>query len=209
MPFEKVEKIWDNGTAFIIGGGPSLRDFDFTPLHNRNIIGCNCAFMLGEWVDICWFGDSMWFDQNRVLLAHFPGLKYHCCHRHKDRPDTFRIARGKPEGIETDPYKVSWNNNTGASAINLAYHLGARKVILLGFDMKFGSDKENNWHNYYERLEVSKRGDDWYPYDRFLRSFIQIQKDAQKLDLEILNATPDSALTLFPMISFEEALLIK
>jgi hypothetical protein len=50
-------KIWQNSTAFIIGGGPSIKDLDVTKIQNRRVIGTNNAYQMGDWVDICWFGD--------------------------------------------------------------------------------------------------------------------------------------------------------
>ena len=51
MPEWKPEPIWKDQEAFIIGGGPSLRDFDWSLLRDKNTIGCNNAFRLGP--DIC------------------------------------------------------------------------------------------------------------------------------------------------------------
>jgi len=50
-------KIWNNGTVFILGGGPSLLDNNFDLIENKHVIGINNAYRLGDWVDICWFGD--------------------------------------------------------------------------------------------------------------------------------------------------------
>jgi hypothetical protein len=50
-------KMWAGGTAFIVGGGPSLKGVDLTPIHHRRVIGVNNAYRMGNWVDICWFGD--------------------------------------------------------------------------------------------------------------------------------------------------------
>jgi len=53
----KPPQIWKDGIAFILGGGPSLNDVDFDLIKNRRIIGVNNAYQLGDWVDVCWFGD--------------------------------------------------------------------------------------------------------------------------------------------------------
>ena len=53
----KPPKIWKGGTAYIIGGGPSVNDADLSLIHDRRVIGVNNAYSLGGWVDVCWFGD--------------------------------------------------------------------------------------------------------------------------------------------------------
>lgn len=50
-------KIWRGQTVFIIGGGPSINDTPLHLLHGRRVIGVNNAYLLGPWVDVCWFGD--------------------------------------------------------------------------------------------------------------------------------------------------------
>jgi hypothetical protein len=197
-----VPKLWPDSRVFIIGGGPSLKNVPLDILRNKRVIGANNSFMFGDWVDVCWFVDSVWYEDNKVRLEEFPGLKIHCCNRHADRPGTLRIMRSNNKfGIEKDPSKISWNMCSGSSAINLAYHLGAKSVVLLGFDMKINDNGENNWHNLH-RPKPKK----WNPYRRFLDCFPTIKSDAKSLGLEILNATPDSALTIFPMIKLEDAL---
>lgn len=196
-----VQKLCDKGTVFIIGGGPSLKGFDFSKISDKHIIGVNNAFMLGDFVDVCWFGDVNWYERNKSQLDNFKGLKYHCCNRSASRPDTIRYTRGKPQGIDKDPTKVAWNNNSGGSAINLAYHLGAARIILLGFDMKFNEFGENNWHDYHV-----KRDPKWNPYYRFLKCFPMIAHDAKKLGIEIINTSLDSALNMFPKKSIDEVL---
>lgn len=53
----RVPPIWSGGTAWIIGGGPSVKDLDLSPIHQYRVIGVNNAYQFGHWVDACWFGD--------------------------------------------------------------------------------------------------------------------------------------------------------
>lgn len=196
-------KIWsETSTAYILGGGPSLLTMDLTPIHDKHVIGVNNAYRLGDWVDVCWFGDYEWYGLHRLELFKFYGLKVHCCNIDAERPGIKELGRGKPWGIDKRRDYVAWNDNSGASAINLAYHLGVRTVVLLGFDMKFGENRKNNWHEDH-KLPPHK---DWNPYPKFLRNFPIIKQEADKLGLTILNATPDSALDVFPMVKLEETL---
>jgi hypothetical protein len=53
----RIPKMWKGQTVFIIGGGPSLNGTPLHLIHEHRVIGVNCAYMLGDWVDVCWFGD--------------------------------------------------------------------------------------------------------------------------------------------------------
>ena len=62
MPLWKPEKVWDDLDAFIIGGGHSLKSFNWDLLKSEMTIGCNMAYSLGQ--EICKifiFGDNKWF----------------------------------------------------------------------------------------------------------------------------------------------------
>ena len=161
--------------------------------------------MLGNWVDFIYFGDSAWY------LVHREGLKRHpkisvSSHPRFSKPDARKevglkyLARdgAKRFGISTKPGHVSWNGNSGASAINLAVHLGARRVLLLGFDMK-AEGQNTHWHGGHDpRVNP--------PFKRHLLCFPYVQEDARRLGVEILNVCPDSAIDVFPKVRLEEVL---
>ena len=200
----KAPRIWPDSTVYIIGGGESLnKEKDLPLIHDKRVIGCNDAFLLGDWVDVCWFGDNRWWEWNREKLRDFGGLKVCCCSGLKNRIDLKLLSRNgnKSEGIGENPYYVSWNRSTGASAINLAYHFGAKKIVLLGFDMKRVEGKDN-WHDNH-KIKHTKTTP---PYNRYLQAFIAISKDAKTLGVEIINCSMDSAITQFDKVSLEEVL---
>ena len=86
-----LPKIWEGQTVFILGGGPSLNDVDLNLIKDRRVIGVNNAYgypvieegktvryEVRDWVDLCWFSDSGWFNNHRKYLELFPGLIAHC-----------------------------------------------------------------------------------------------------------------------------------
>ncbi len=212
VTMNRLPAIWPHETtAYIIGGGPSLayaagvepgKDKYKTiaqylePIHDQRVIGVNNSYMLGPWIDVLWFGDCNWFLFHEEPLKKFPGLKASCCPRFKDNPrrGVFFLAkdREKMSGITRHPDRVSWNKNSGGSAINVAYHLGARRIVLLGFDMQDGPQSATHWHGgHREGIGApGRRGQRQYraPYPRFLAGFPQIKKDADRLGVEIINA---------------------
>ena len=117
-------------------------------------------------------------------------------------------------GLETDPGGLRHGSNSGYQAINLAYHFGAKKIILLGYDMKVQTlyvvDKNNNpttrainthWHN-----EPRPDGFGDVLRQSMLPHFSTLVEPLRDAGVTVINATPDSALTCFPVMTLEEAL---
>jgi len=217
-PINKKEwtppKLWQGSTCYILGGGPSLLNVNFDLIKGSRIIAVNNAYgnpvakLNGElshyeprnWVDVCWFGDGQWYWWHKPWLKAFSGILATC-------KDTFYGVTGvktlkrsrKTYGIEEKPGQVCWNLNSGASAINLAYHLGVKRIILLGFDMH-NVEKKKNWHNDHKTNVTNINN----IYNRHLKSFPIIMKDAERLGLEIINCTPNSAITEIPIQELEK-----
>jgi len=233
MSLLKVPRMWEGEDVWILGGGPSLPvEFGvpkhviqgviegalppssyseyLKPIHDKHVIGINAAFLIGNWIDIVFFGDNSFFLRYRELLMKFPGLKVTCASNiGSDKVWVKCLGRDarKPRGISNDPHLVSWNSNSGAAAISLAVHTGAKRIILLGFDMKLNEDRRQHWHDLYKK-GVYDRPDKLrkLPFERHLRGFEQIAKDAKDFGVEIINASPDSAITQFPKVSVKELL---
>lgn len=151
-----------------------------------------------QWTSAVWFGDSRWLDWHHKYLKGFSGIIAHCAPRHEKNQSLFYYKRGKQSGIDQRPSFVAWNKSSGGSAINFAYHLGASKIVLLGYDMH-KVDGKTNWHDDHPSHNKD-------PYWRFLRPFPFIAKDAESLNLTIINATPGSAIDCFPIMTLENYL---
>lgn len=218
----KVERMWEGETAFVIGGGPSLKisaglpieENDskkiysaiskyLKPIHNKNVVGSNNAFKLGDWVDACFFGDSRWFGWNMEALLHYSGILV-TCQRTFDNPYGIAVKKlmklQKP-GLTTDPDSICWNRSSGGAAINLATLFGAKRIILLGFDMQLVKETAN-FHDDYPVQRKRAKG----PYDIFLKPMKSIYGAAERQGIEILNATSKTKLNTFPRVKLKDVI---
>jgi len=231
----KVPRIWEGGDVWILGGGPSVpRQFNvpdsviqdvssgklppseyskyMEELHDRHVIGINAAYLIGDWIDMIFFGDVGFFLDHQERLAKHPGVKA-SCHPRANNIDWIRYLPRNTKhsrGISTDPSCVCWNGNSGAAAISIAVNAGASRIILLGFDMKLSNDNYQWWHQAYHRsnkvdIKDQKRLKN-LPFNRHLVAFPYIAKDAKECGVEILNACPDSAIKDFPRFTVKELL---
>lgn len=197
----EAPQMWKGETAYIVGGGASLKGMDWSRLEGRCVIGCNDAYKLGPKIVKCaYFGDLNWWRIHHwVALRQFKGLKVTCAPEYIREQDIYPLQR-KPRKICKAP-SVGWFNSTGASAVNLAIILGAKKVVLLGFDMKL-TNGDSNW---YVNL---KNKPDASVYPRFIQGFEMLRSDLKDtwLDVEVVNANPDSAMDVFPKVKLEDVL---
>ena len=203
MPFWKPKKTWEGLDVFLIGGGTSLERFDWDLLKSEMTIGCNMAFSHGpEICKICIFGDSRFFkvfEPELEVYANSKGIVFTSVPQlQKSKHNWIWKMPRERHGLHYDAF--GWNDNTGAEAINLALLLGAKKIYLLGYDMKLSDNNKANWHN---RI-LQKPNATVYP--RFVKEFTRVQTDLKKKfpGREVINITDDNKLTMFPAIGVDE-----
>lgn len=215
-PLWNPPKMWKGSTVFIIGGGSSLKGFDFSVLEGQRIIGCNDAYQLGDMVDICCFGDVSWFDKHnkdlvsypdgttRPGLANFSGLKVTNVSEQIFDQSVNRCHREWQEISFDKPYTLGWYSCTGNLAICLAVHLGAKKIILLGFDNECIKG-QSNWHPNL----VDGDNQPAEIYTKFAKHSDLLKKDllAAGIDVEIINANAESKLKTWKTLSLEKVLV--
>ena len=85
---------------------------------------------------------------------------------------------------------IHFNGNSGAQAINLAYLMGATRVILLGYDM--GATGHSHWFGSHP--EGLMNGN----YSGYVGNFSKLASDLKREGVEVINCTPTTALTQFP-----------
>lgn len=194
---------WAGQDAYIIGGGPSLSDFDWDRLRGSLTIGCNDAFRLGPSVcSVCTFGDLKWFTQHKADLEKFPNPVVTVQPWLYDNgPDWLLVAKRQKHGLHHDG-SLGWGGNTGGLALNLALALGALRVFLLGFDMKLSDKGSPNWHdhNLGQPTEAS--------YVRFMFGYNRMVEDLPNVfpGREVINLGMDSALEVFPKANMDDYL---
>lgn len=102
------------------------------------------------------------------------------------------------KGLSTDPEIVHSGDNSGYQAINLALHLGAERIILIGFDMHNHGGKAHWFGNHPKRLATGDKP------ERFIAKFRTIKPE--QYGLEILNCTRVTALDAFTRHDLEDVL---
>jgi len=220
--------------VFILGGGPSLLNFDYSILDNELTIGTNKTILrysptinLAQDIN---FQNLIFHKKTKdsVILQfkwrRYSGIKVLVKHQsrkvltveqHKAMPpgkprnymidgDYYFITEGTREKIyqNLENNELYISSNVGLTAILLAVALGSSDIYLLGIDLK-NSNNRTHWHNGYRDQSPIKM-ESVYPI--FWQDFRDMKPKFDKLNINITNCNPDSALNLFPKKKLEEVL---
>ena len=191
---------WYEQEVFIIGGGSSLKDFDFKLLEKLNTVGCNDAYKLGSTVcKICVFGDLNWYRHHKDKLTEYDGVIVTNVEAISGEYPSWvyqfdRLSNGLSKTA------LGWNSCTGFAAINLALILGAKTVYLLGFDMEVRNGKTN----YHDEI-IHPRAVLPSSYQMFLSRWKNVVKDLHKFpNRRIVNINDNNRLDGIDSISVED-----
>ena len=202
IKYTKVKPIWKGETVFIIGGGPSLSKFDFNRLKDKNTLAINKAVQTCPWADILYWTDSRVYSWLKNDIGKFKGDKY-TIKPFNTPPDVKVLKNTGTKGLELDPSGIRHGNNSGYAAINLAYHLGVNRIVLLGFDMGNMAGKGH----FHEGYPVNMTMDKTYE-TKMLPTFDSLVYPLKENGIEIINASPVSKIRCFTKMNIEKALLL-
>lgn len=200
MPWS-VPRQWEGRTAFILGGGPSLALVDLAELRDRGaVIAINDAGLLkAPWADVHYFADPHWAEWHHTEFGFFTG-RYRVTRNPVDKfyPafDIRVLDRERLAPLSRDPRRVA-GPDSGSNAINLAFLFGAARIVLFGFDMRPG-----HWHDRHRRATPPT-----HYAECFMPAIAAMAIALKREGIEVVNATPGSALKCFPVITPAEALM--
>lgn len=113
------------------------------------------------------------------------------------------------DGFSTDPGLIHYGHSSGFQVPQIAYHDGCRRMLLLGYDMKYapnydgrqriiGSSPRHYFGEYSSDLQhwpsvKVKHG----VHFELIEQFEKVKEINR--DIEIINCSPGSAMTCFPM----------
>lgn len=188
-------------TVVLVASGPSAGEADLERCRGWPTIVVNDAWRLAPWADVLYACDYEWWKFHHAdVEAMFHGERWT---QSGEAANAYGLKRilGKPAtGLSTDPAWVHYNLNSGGQAMNLAYHFGARRFVLVGYDMGPSGKRTHFFGDHPKGL----RNDSLWPH--FVRAFGVIADDCRRLGLEVVNTSPISRLRCFPQATLEQTL---
>jgi hypothetical protein len=191
----------------VAASGPSLTPAVAERCRDYRVLAVNDAYRLMPFAEVLYCCDAEWWELHRGCPG-FLGEKWssHSVRPHPENDKAaaaekygLRLVAGRDgEGFSTDSGVIHYGSNSGFQAINLALLMGAKRILLVGFDMHSRNGR-HFFGNHPEPLSNYVRYEGLVPY---------FQRAAALLPpgIEIVNCTPGSALDCFPMATLEEAL---
>jgi hypothetical protein len=197
--------IWQGATVVILASGPSLNAEDVEAVRvarsagKCRVIAINNTWERAPWADALYACDAGWWE------AYQPEFKGERWSQH-ERAAEFGANRieGKPgNALSFHPDHISHGGNSGFQAINLALHMGAAKIVLLGFDMQATGGK-SHWHGDHERARLTNPK--WPTFIGWHKAMNRAHDQLDEIGLEHINASRETALESWPRMTIQEAL---
>jgi len=167
-------------------------------LKDQNVITANDGYLLFPEALACHFADWVWFAWNQQkLLETCLNENISCC-IHQDIEVFANLynelgitvfQREQRKSLTKNPCFLN-GGNTGHQIINLAYHIGFKNIVLLGYDLT--EDPQTHWHNNHRRPTNIQNFTDF-----MIPEFNTLTNCKDDYNINIVNINKRSALRCF------------
>ena len=203
----RVPPLWAGEAAVVVAGGPSLTRAQVDHCRGRaRVLVINDGYRLAPWADLLYFCDKRWYawHEARPEFRAFEGRRVTLDNielpAKSIRNMGWNPRQGKC-GLYPEPDGVYNGRNGGYQALCLAVHLGAKRILLLGYDMKAAEAARSHWFGDHP-IETKPR----VFADTMRPCFDHLVAPLKERGVEVINCTPGSALACWPMRDLTQAL---
>lgn len=191
---------WGGDTAIIIGGGPSHTLYPEASYREFRFIATNSASRhvasIARADDILYFSDNSWSERFADLIHGWRGLVVTSNRNTKARLGgvvNYLDLTGLTQWMQASPDHVQ--ASSGHIAACLAAFMGARRIVLIGFECGSVGGRSHG-HNDYTQHDPNAFS------ERFLPGWTGLAPAFKARGVEVLNATPETAIRDFPLVEF-------
>lgn len=205
-----------NRRVVIAATGPSLSPAQVAAVtsakrrnpHSLAVVAVNDAYKLFPDADILYACDSAWWRVHKGAPG-FRGERWNQIFL-KGATERHDLAAAAQWGLQSVASKnaprpflagntIAQGMNSGFQAVNLAVLMGAREIVLIGFDMSRGG--QTHFFGDHPRPLANDS-----PYTLFLKAFDRAAPAYAAAGVRIINASARTAMTCFPRLDLERAL---
>lgn len=200
-------------TCYIVGGGTSMKNFDWSLLDDENkfVIAINNAYTKLPNAQILYCTDPPWIKEHENDLATFTGLIYQGA-LNLSNPPKMEIVDKQwhltgPHGLEKLPGCLRHGSNSTYAALNMAaVHLGFKKIYLIGIDMKWGISRNKTTSHWHSDIRPHKRVDGEAVYNKMRAAYNTIKQPLLDMGIKVFNVnTPEKTdLDVFPIVPVDQ-----
>lgn len=207
---------WSGEIAAVVASGPSLKSEKLELLRGRvKVIAIKQTVDRCPFADVVYGCDDAWWMHRQGLpefkrlkiawgakaCARFPDLRKITIEEKakgtsRDSPDYSDAILSETKGV------IGGGGNSGFQGLNLAVQFGARRVLLIGFDMH-----DRGGVHWYGRNNWTKANNpDESNFVKWRAAFNAAAPTLAALGVEVVNTSFASDLKCFPRRSIEQAL---
>jgi hypothetical protein len=176
--------------AICIASGPSLTRADCDAVRAKGYaIAVNCAAFFAPWADELYAADMQFWNYYGPKLQWFKGQ---------------RFSRSRVKGVETWRGK-GWpttGGNSGHQALQKAVSGGYKRIALLGYDHQH-TGGQTHFHGDHRRDRQVRLGNAKNVH-HWVRKMERTAKDIERMGVEVVNLSRETALTCFPRMTVEQ-----
>lgn len=193
-----VPRLWPGEIVACVASGPSLTQADVDQLRGRcKVIVVNDNYRLAPWADLLYAADEKWWDHHHGV-PEFAGIKVTWSVPAAKRWNLKRVPGVRQPGLSCDPARLHLGGNSGYQAINLAWLMGARRIVLLGYDMQAAPGKTHWFGDHPKPLQNNGT------FKRWIANMATIRPTLH--GVEVINCSRATALECFPRADLDLAL---
>lgn len=198
---------WAERVAVCIASGPSLSDEQLAAVRaareadDVRVIGVNNTYQRAPWIDAVLAVDLLWWKKH-ISAVRASGTTAELVTPDSNAEKAFHITRVRGSAADgLGLHELHIGGNGGHAALNLAYLWGARRILLLGYDMKLGPAGQRHWHADHPAPLIQDQ-----LFAHWIKRFDSTARDLHRLGALVINCTPGSALHHFPHFDLQTGL---
>lgn len=198
-----------DGVVVCLATGPSLTQADVDYVRDKATVLCvNDAHRLAPWAAAIFSSDRYWwrhhrgvpsFKGYRATIEYSPGR--YAAELLTFAPEMHFLRQTGHNGLETNLEGLrTCGQNSGGAALNLAVHLGAKRIVLLGYDLGDTTGQKHFFGPHPSPLSNT------HNFPRWRAAFDTMAEPLRDAGVEVVNCTVITSLSSFPCLPLRETL---
>lgn len=190
---------WKLRTAVVIASGPSLSDQQLELIGCARLMDRVRVITVNNTAERACEADVHYIGDYQCAKHYYPKLQGMCQGQWwtadlavAERWKFQRIRPASKPGLGLE--RIHLNGNSGAQAVNLATLFGAKRILLVGFDMREVDGLAHWFGQHPQGTGLVQR----QLFEEWLHKWEPMAADAKARGIVIVNCTPGSALRCVP-----------
>jgi hypothetical protein len=194
-------------TVFLLGGGPTLTaslaelevHLDDKEVRKWRVFAINESMYCAPFADLLFFRDTDWYLANKTAVGAWtaPVVTTAASQWYSSNVQVIKMKHCEDFLFGGDTIK--YGRSAGHIALSLAINLGAKKCVLLGYDCRLVDGKSNFHDKSSNSIAITYS-------EYFLPAWVGWGDAVERAGVEVVNATPDSAILSFVRRPLSEVL---